>query len=184
MPSPYRPSARVIGLRNARMVRNKAGFDALYAGIADGLIELGEKIIADARERAPHDAAAAAKRGVPMMRDTGRVAVFAPVGGKSKLVHGSTDVAAAKNRPRGVRTPNDQVVMIASFTSPLAHLQELGTVNMNAHPFLTPALMANVANAGPYVAGAMSRYAATAGRRADNGALMNALRATAKAGGA
>ena len=180
MPSPDQPSAKLVARRAAKIVMNKAAIDALYAGMADGLIQLGEKIIEDARERAPKDAEAAAKRGVPMMCDTGYVTVY----GQGKLVHGSAQVAAAKNKPRGVRTPKDQVVMIAAFSSPIAHLQELGTVNMNAHPFLTPALMANVANAGPYVAGAMSRYAATAGRRADNGALMDALRATAKAGGA
>ena len=113
------------------------------------------------------------------MSRTGYVTVF----GQGKLVHGSGQVAAAKNKPRGVRTPKDQVVMIAAFASPIAHLQELGTVKMAAHPFLAPAVMANIRDAGPYVSGAMSRYAATASKRADNGAMMAALRATAKAGG-
>ena len=50
-----------------------------------------------------------------------------------------------------------------------------------ANPFLTPALMANIANAGPYVTGAMSRYTATAGVRAERGAGINAARAAAAA---
>ena len=181
MPIPDQPSARTIANRGKRIVMNKAAVDALYAGIADGLIELGERIIADARDRAPEDPDAARKRGVPMMKDTGQVAVFGPVAGKTKLLHGRTDIAQMQNRPRGVKVPNDQVVMIASFTSPIAHLLELGTVNMDAHPFLTPALMANVGNAGAYVKGAMSRYAATAGVRAENSTRINAQRAAKKA---
>jgi len=171
MASPDKPSAKLIARREAKIVYNKAAIDALYAGMADGLIELGEAIIADASERAPKDTGD--------MSRTGYVTVF----GQGKLVHGSGQVAAAKNRPRGVKVPKDQVVMIAAFASPLAHLQELGTVKMAAHPFLAPALMANVRDAGPYVSGAMSRYAATASKRADNGAMIAALRATAKAGG-
>jgi hypothetical protein len=169
--------ARSVARREAKIVYNKAAIDALYAGMADGLIELGERIIADASERAPKDAAAAAARGVPMLKDTGFISVW----GQGKLVHGSAQVAASKNKPRGVRTPKDQVVLVAGFSSPIAHLQELGTVKMTANPFLTPALMANIANAGPYVTGAMSRYTATAGVRAERGAGINAARAAAAA---
>ena len=182
MPSPDQPSAKLVARRAAKIVMNKAAIDALYAGMADGLIALGGAIIADASERAPKDAEIAAKRGVPMLKDTGFISVWGPVKGKSVLVHGSAQVAASKNKPRGVRTPIDQVVLVAGFASPLAHLQELGTIKMKAHPFLTPVLMANVGNAGEYVKGAMSRYTATAGARAERGAVINARRAAAKAG--
>lgn len=178
MPSPDRPSEKLVARRAAKIVMNKDAIDKLYAGMADGLIELGERIIAQASQHAPYDAEAARKRGVPMMRDTGRVAVF----GQGKLVYGRSDIAAARNRPRGVRTPKDQVVMIAAFDSPIAHLQELGTVKMRAHPFLAPALMANIPNAGAYIKGAMSRYTATASVRAERGVVLNARRAAAKAG--
>jgi hypothetical protein len=181
MPSPDQPSAKLVARRSAKIVMNKAAVDVLYAGIADGLIGLGERIIEDARSLAPHDEEAAASRGVPMMRDTGFVTVWGPVEGKSRLLHGSAEVAASKNKPRGVRTPPGQVVMIAAFASPIAHLQELGTVKMQAHPFLTPAMMANVADAGPYVKGAMSRYAATAGARAERGAAIKQRKADARA---
>ncbi len=177
MASPKAPSEKLIARRAAKIVMNKAAIDALYAGMADGLIELGNKIIADASERAPKDAAAAAARGVPMLNDTGHISVW----GQGKLVYGSSQVAAAKNRPRGVRAAKDEIIMIAAFGSPIAHLQELGTIKMPAHPFLTPALMANISNAGPYVTGAMSRYAATASTRALRGSGINAARAAAKA---
>lgn len=183
MPTRTVASPRVVSLRNARMVKNKEAFDALYAGIADGLIMLGEDILADAvRKGARHrDPEAAQKRGVPMMIDTGRVSVFAPVDGKSKIVYGSLAVTQAQNRGKGVRNTTGQVVMFVGFTSPLAHFLELGTVKERADPFLTPAVMANIANAGPYVKGAMSRYAATAGERAERNAGIKARKADAKA---
>jgi hypothetical protein len=150
---------RLVDRRKAQIVRNRAGFDALYEGMADGLVELGTRILEDAKGNAHRDAAAAARRGVAMMADTGYVSVWA----QGTLVHGFGQVAASQNKPRGVKTPKDQVVVVVAFSSPVAHFNELGTVAMPAQPFLTPALMANVANAGPYVAGAMSRRAARKG---------------------
>jgi hypothetical protein len=176
MPSPRKPSAKLIARREAKIVLNRAGFDALYAGMADGLRELGEHIVADASDRAPRDPAIAEKRGVPMMADTGYVSVWA----QGKLVHGSAQVAASKNKPRGVRVPADQAVVVVAFASPIAHLQELGTVKMAAHPFLTPALLANIREAGGYVEGALSRYAAGASTRAENNAAISVRRQIAK----
>jgi hypothetical protein len=114
-----------------------------------------------------------------MMLDTGSVTVWGPVDGRSRLLHGSADVAASKNKPRGLRVPPDQVVMVVAFGSPLSHFAELGTIAEPARPFLTPALLSNVANAAPYVQGAMSRRAASAPRRAAAGAAIRA-----RAGGA
>lgn len=153
MPSPKAPSAKLLARRGAVVVMNKAAIDALQMGMADGLIELGERIIADARANAPRDPETAAKRGVPMLADTG----FASVWALGKLVSGSTAVAASKNKPRGLKTPKDQVVLVTAFASPIAHLVELGTVKMNARPFLIPALNANVDNAARFVVPAMGK---------------------------
>jgi hypothetical protein len=141
--TPEERQARLIGRRQAKIVWNKSALDAMYAGMADGLIEIGERIIADARDTAPRDPEAARVRGVPMMADTGFISVW----GQGKLVHGSAQVAASKNKPRGVRTPKDQVVLVAAFASPIAHFNELGTVKMVAHPFLLPAFNRGVPGA-------------------------------------
>ena len=170
MPSPKAPSAKVVARRGAKIVMNKAAVDALYAGMADGLIELGNEIIAEA-SKGPggsgpgslRDPETAAGRGVPMMLDTGFISVWGPVDGKSRLLHGSAQVAASRNKPRGVKTPPTQVVLIAGFHSPLAHLHEFGTVKMGATTFFTPALLHHVANSAPYARAAMMRYVARGG---------------------
>jgi len=143
------PSAKVTGLRKARIVWNRDAVGAITLGMADALEQVMAAIIADASASAPTDPVIAAKRGVPMLKDTGRVAVFA--GGVNKsgkaaslLVSGTTERTQAGNKPRGAKTPVDQVVGFAMFDSPIAHLQELGTVNMPAHPFLIPAFNRNV----------------------------------------
>lgn len=161
MASPKAPSAKLLARRGASIQMNKAGVDALYAGMADGLIELGDKIIGDAVSTMRPGHLDAPPYGEGLIKSG-----FVTVWGQGKLVHGSAQVAASKNKPRGLKVPKDQVVMIAAFASPLAHLHELGTVKMPARPFLTPALMANIGNAGPYVSGAMSRRAASAPKRA------------------
>ena len=145
--------ARLIGRRQEKIVWNKAAVDALHAGIADGLIALGETIIADARDNAPRDPEIAAKRGVPMMADTGYFSVW----GLGKLVSGSTAVAAGKNKPRGFRTPKDQVVLITAFSSRLAHLIELGTIKMPARPFLLPAFNRALPGADKFVVPAIGK---------------------------
>jgi hypothetical protein len=143
------PSARQIGLRQARIVWNRAAVGAITLGMADAVQQVMEAILADASASAPRDAEAAAKRGVPMLKDTGSVSVFA--GGVNKsgkaasvLVSGTAERTQAGNKPRGAKTPVDQVVGFVMFGSPLAHLLELGTVKMNAHPFLIPAFNRNV----------------------------------------
>jgi len=170
MASPKAPSAKLVARRGAQIVMNKAAVDALYAGMADGLIDLGEEIIEDASARAPKDPVIAAKRGVPMLKDTGFISVWGPVEGKSKLLHGSAQVAASRNKPRGVKTPPTQVVLVAGFHSPLAHFNELGTVKMAATPFFTPALLAHVQNSAPYARAAMLRYVARRGSARPAGA--------------
>ena len=199
MPTIDTPSERVKGLRQARIVWNREAVGAITLGMADAMQQLMEAIVADASASAPKDAAAAAARGVPMLKDTGRVAVFA--GGVNKsgkaaslLMSGTTERTQAGNKPRGARTPVDQVVGFAMFDSPLAHLQELGTVKMVAHPFLIPAFNRHVSGLagivkpaiGKRVAGAPASVWAKNPRKAPpavSDSLMAVLRAeAAKAG--
>lgn len=150
MPSPRVPSARVLQNRANRIVMHRETLDAMQLGIADGLLELGNAIIAEASANAPRDPEAAAVRGVPMMADTGGVQVWAL---------GKRAAGIWEKRPRGARVPKDQVVMIVGFGSPLAHLVELGTVKMNARPFLTPAFNAHISGAAKFVVPAMGKRA-------------------------
>lgn len=136
MPTYEKPaSARLVARRTAKIAWNKAEVDRLYAGIADGMIGLVERIGADASAHAPRDPEAAAARGVPMLADTARTSVFVD----GKLVQGTGQRMASRNKPRGARTPAGQVVAFVMFDSPIAHLVELGTVRMRARPFLLPA---------------------------------------------
>jgi hypothetical protein len=149
MPTRTPASARVQGLRKARIAWNREAVGAITLGMADAVEQVMATILADATASAPRDAATAAARGVPMMADTGRIAVYA--GGVNKsgkqaalLVSGTTERTQAGNKPKGAKTPLDQVVGFVMFDSPLSHLQELGTVKMNAHPFLIPAFNRHV----------------------------------------
>jgi len=160
MPSPKAPSAKLIARREAKIVMNKAAVDALQMGMADGLIMLGKEIIADASQGpggsgvgSLRDPKKAAERGTPMMLDTGYCSVWA----MGKLVFGSAQVAASKNKPRGFKTPKDQVVLVTAFASPLSHFAEQGTVNEIARPFLLPAFNRGVPGAAKFVVPAMGK---------------------------
>ena len=159
------PSARVTGLRKARIAWNRDAVGAITLGMADAMEQVMAAIIEDAAAHAPKDEAAAAARGVPMLKDTGRIAVFA--GGVNKsgkqaslLVSGTAERTQAGNKPKGAKTPKDQVVGFAMFDSPLAHLQELGTVKMNAHPFLLPAFNRHISGLAGIVVPAIGKRVA------------------------
>ena len=159
MPSPKIASARTIANRKARVVMNRAALDELQLGMADGLLKLGQQIIAEARANAPRYPETAAKRGVPMMADTGHCVVYA-LGKKVGGEEGET------GKPRGMKTSNGSADLGVWFSSPLSHFAELGTIKETARPFLTPALMSNIGDTGPYVQAAMSKRAASAPQRA------------------
>ena len=159
MPSPKVASARTIANRKARVVMNRAALDELQLAMADGLLAVGEQIIAEAQENAPRDPEAAAERGVPMMADTGHVVVYA-LGKKVGGDDGGT------GKPRGMKTPKDQAVLGVWFSSPISHLVELGTIKMPARPFFTPSLMSNLGDVGPYVRKAMGARARRQSARA------------------
>jgi hypothetical protein len=140
---------RTVTRREVKIQYNKAAVDALYAGVADGVIELCATIRDDASvgarvELFPEEAAALrAKRGVGLMADTARVAVYA-MGG---LVSGTGERTASGNKPKGAKTPPDQVVGFVMFDSPIAHFKELGTVKEPARPFLLPAFNRHIQDA-------------------------------------
>jgi hypothetical protein len=165
MPSPKIPTARTIANRKARVIMNRGALDELQLSMADGLLELGQRIVAEAAANARHElhpaeaATRREKRGVPMMADTGHVVVYA-LGKKVGGEEGET------GKPRGMETPKDQAVLGVWFSSPLSHFKELGTVKETARPFLTPALMGNIGDTGPYVQAAMKKRAASAPQRA------------------
>ena len=146
---------RTVTRRDVRIQYNKAAVDALYAGVADGVIELLEGIRDDAVANAPRDPEKAAERGVPMMADTGRVAVYA----LGKLVSGTGERTASGNKPRGAKTPADQVVGFVMFDAPISHFAELGTVKEVAHPFLLPAWNRGIPGAEKVLVPAMGKRA-------------------------
>lgn len=159
---------RTVTRREGKIVYNLAGVNAIYDGMAEGVGELMAEIRDEASAAArvelwpAEDAALRAKRGVGLMADTAWSSVWA----MGKLVAGTGEKMASQNKPKGAKTPSDQIVGFVAFSSPLSHLKELGTIREPARAFLTPAVMANVGNAGEYVKGAMSRYAASAPQRA------------------
>ncbi len=144
---------RTVTRRETKIVYNRAAVDALYAGAVEGVDELCTTIRDDAVAHAPRDAAKAAERGVPMMADTARVAVYA----MGKLVSGTGERTASGNKPKGAATPADQIVGFVMFDSPIAHFAELGTIKEVARPFLLPAFSAHIADAAKCVLPAISR---------------------------
>jgi hypothetical protein len=172
MPSPSRPSDRVLHNRQVRIEVHRAALDALTLGMAQGLFHLGNAIIEEATAAAPRDPEAATERGVPMMADTGTVQVWAL---------GKRAFGTWAKKPKGGKVPPDQAVLFVGFDSRLSHLVELGTVKMAARPFLMPALASAIANAGPYIKAGMSRYAASAPTRTAKGIEIKARIAAARA---
>ena len=149
----------------AQVAMNRAGLDEVQLRMADGLLRLGYEILDDASSHAPRDPEAAAKRGVPMMADTGHCLVFA--GGKK--VGGEV---GATGKPRAMVAPANQVVLGVWFSSRLGHVIEFGTVKQVAHPFLSPAVGRHVGDAKPYVEAALKGRAASAPQRAAIGQLI------------
>ena len=171
MPYSKAPSAKVLANRKARVVMNRAALDAGVLGMADALAIVGQKILDDA-SRGPggsgvgslRDPATAARRGVPMMLDTGALGVWA--GGK-KVAGGMvskprvTKTIESASGPHSVRrvasTPANQAVLFVAFASRLAHLAERGTIHEIARPFFTPAFNRNIGGAAATVVPAMGK---------------------------
>jgi hypothetical protein len=154
MPSPKVPSARVLANRANRIQMHRESLSALNLGIADGMLEMGNRILADAAAHArldvhPAEAAARrAERGVSQMADTGGVQVWAL---------GKRAGGIWEKKPRGARIRQDEVEMIVGFGSPLAHLKEEGTIKEPARPFLLPAFNRGLPDASKFVVPAMGK---------------------------
>ena len=159
MPYSKAPSAKVLANRAAKVVLNRAAFDQITLAVADGLYELGLKVIADAAAKAPRDPEKAAERGVPMMADTGHVVAF---------VNGKRIAGDVGRKPRGAKV-GPGISIIAGFGSPLAHLIEGGTIKMRARPFLTPAMMADLPGAEGFMKAACVKHQVIKAARAAQG---------------
>lgn len=139
---------------NNRVVLNRACLDAITLGMADGLLALAEAVIAAAQ--VPVDAAAAEREHRPELIETGGTIAYV----LGKKVGGS-----GVTKPRAMKVRSLGVAIAGGFGFP-GHLEELGTINEPARPFLTPALMATLPDAGPFIEAAMANRLATVDSRA------------------
>jgi hypothetical protein len=144
---------RTVTRREVTIAYNRAAVDALYAGVVDGVEEMLEQVRDDYAANAPRDPETAAERGVPMMADMGRVAVYAA----GKLVAGTGERTAAGNKPKGAATPADQVVGFVMVDSPIAHFAELGTIHEVARPTLLPSFNRHIQDASKCILPSISR---------------------------
>lgn len=145
---------------SSRVVLNRAALDAVTLGVADGLLVLADAVVAAAE---PPDAT---PFGEGLVTTGGTVAY---VLGKK--------VGGTASKPKTMKVKAMGVAIAGGFGFP-AHLQELGTINQPARTFLTPALMATVPDAGPYIAAGVARRLATAGARAAVSAAIGARTAS------
>ena len=119
--------------RNNRVALNRAALDAITLGMADGLLALADAVIA--ATKVPD----APVLGVGLVEEGGTVAYVLgkKVGGSAK-------------KPSAMKVRKLGVAIAGGFPFP-ARFAELGTVNQPARPFLTPALMATVPDAAPFI---------------------------------
>lgn len=134
--------------KNTRVVLNRATFQQVTLGMADGLLALADAVIAAAK--------------VPDAPVIGEGLVDA--GGTVAYAFGKK-VGGYAAKPRALKVKSLGVAIAGGFPFP-AHLAEFGTINQPARPFLTPALMATVGDAEPYLRAAMKQRLATSGSRA------------------
>jgi hypothetical protein len=116
-----------VGRAERYRIRWRYETDSILLAFADGLLAAGERIREEAARRAPHDTG--------KLSESGHVLVWA----NGKRIDFDT---TARRGPRGFKPAKETAVAIVAFSDPVAHLQERGTVNMHAHPFLGPAAMA------------------------------------------
>jgi len=119
--------------KNNRMVLNRAALDAITLGLADGLLALADAVVA--ATKVPD----APVLGAGLIEAGGTVAYVA---GKK--------VGGTATKPKAMKVKTMGVAVAGGFPFP-ARFAELGTVNQPARPFLTPALMATVSDAAPFI---------------------------------
>lgn len=118
---------------STRVVLNRAALDEVTLGIADGLLALADAVIA--ATKVPD----APPLGAGLIEEGGTVAY---VLGKK--------VGGTARKPSAMKVRKMGVAIAGGFPFP-ARFAELGTVNQPARPFLTPALMATVPDAAPFI---------------------------------
>lgn len=123
----------------------RKAFSEIQLATADGLFALAVKIVEGAR---PGDAP---PYGKGLVEGGGAVAWV----GKKK-VNGTTIGGKQVKKPRALNLRNDDVTAIAGFGFP-ARFHELGTIDTDPHPFLTPSADREVPNADVVLSAAMKR---------------------------
>lgn len=141
--------------KNNRVVLNRACFDAITLGLADGLQTLAEAVVAATHW--PVDADAAEREHRPELEDSGGTISYV----LGKKVGGTGGVT----KPRALKVRSLGVAVAGGFGFP-GHLQEFGTIKEPARPGLTPALMATVPGAEAFIKAAMDKRLATVSQRA------------------
>jgi hypothetical protein len=115
--------------QTSRVVLNRKALDYVALAQADGLFAVAERVleVVHVPDAAPF--------GQGLIEGGGAVAYVG-----NKKVNGTTIGGKQIKKPRGLRAePGEQAVAVG-FGFP-ARLKELGTVDMPADPFLTPAVM-------------------------------------------
>jgi hypothetical protein len=144
-----------------RMVLNRKAVDEVTLGAADGLFEMGKAIIAGARVP---DAPPLTKG---LVEGGGVIAYVKGSKGAARKVAETTIGGQTIKKPRAARIkPGATVVFGFGFPG---RMVELGTVNMAGQPFLTPAMLERVPDAGTFVRVACIKRKATSAGRAAKG---------------
>lgn len=158
-----------------RVVLHRAAIDQVILGAIDGLFDLTKSIVEGAGARAPDSPFDPYPLGEGLPKQ-GAALAYA----KGAKVAGWSMRGKQPSKPRAVRPKDNGFVIVGGFGFP-GHLQEAGTVNHAAQPFLTPELMERLPEAGPAIARGVQNRIATAGSRAATGAAIKARIAASRA---
>lgn len=161
---------------SVKVVLHRETIDAVTLGAIDGLFALAKDVVLEAAAHAPDSPYDPYPIGEGLPKQGGALAYAK--GGK---IAGWSQRGPQPAKPRALRETSraSGFTVAGGFGFP-AHFAELGTIREPARPFLTPALMAKLPEAEPYIAQGVRRRLASAGTRAAEGAAIRAR--VAKAG--
>jgi hypothetical protein len=156
-----------------RMVINRAAVDQIILATADGLFELGKKIVADADvpDAAPYGVGLVQGGGVIAFVGNKRVAVWSKTGDSVKKPR------AAKLSPKG----SMGVTVVFGYGFP-GRFQEAGTIHQPSKPFLTPSALATLPAAEDLIRAAWYKSGVTSAKRTLKGDTYQARTAKTEAG--
>lgn len=157
--------------KNNRVALNRATFDAITLGMADGLLALADAVIAAAKP--PDEPAGSSAAARPNLTEGGAPRPELDTTGGSVAYVLGKKVGGTASKPRAMRVKSMGVAIAGGFGFP-GHFAEFGTIHEPAHPFLTPALMATLPDAEPFVRAAMAKRLASVGTRAATSAAIAA----------